>query len=93
LAYLVTSVVLPLLNNLIKLFKEVNDINLSCLHTTDENVSGERVELHGGDFVLRVDGEERVHLVLTVPERYFVDGSAPYVLDLLFIHLAVGLRN
>jgi len=51
------------------------------------------VELHGGYFMLHEDGEQGGHLVLAVPERDFVNGTAAHILQSLLERLATGIRD
>lgn len=54
LADFVAAVVVPLLDDLLEVFEQVDDEDLPCRRAADQNVSGQRVELHCRDLVLGV---------------------------------------
>lgn len=57
LRYFVTAVVVSFLDDFVEVFQQVDDENLASGSATDQDMSGEWVELHGGDLMLRVNSE------------------------------------
>jgi len=93
LRYFVTSIVVSFLYDFLKVFKQIDDKQLPSCSAADQDMPCEWMELHGGNFMLGLNGEQRVHLVLAVPEGDFVHTGSAYIFNLLFLHFAVGLTD
>lgn len=90
---LIPPIFIPLSEYLLEIPEQINKQDLPRSCAADEQVAWLGVEAHGCDLVLGEDGEERCHLILAVPEGYFLNSSPTDTLQPLLERLATRLRD